>query len=113
MPLLRRSHDHHREVPTRRNSTLPAEPANASNEDRHLMTPSLPIEDRYHAYSCRLTTRRAQPRILAFNSQTTAPENAPPNPRRALSHQLPHPVWPAKPSPHPSISLNSTAPVPK
>jgi len=35
--LLRRLHDHHREVRTRRNSALPTEPATPSDQDRHIM----------------------------------------------------------------------------
>jgi hypothetical protein len=47
LPLLRRPHDHHREVRTRRNAAISTKPANASDQDRHVMMPSLAINDRY------------------------------------------------------------------
>ena len=37
LPLLRRPHDHHRAVRTRRNPALSTKPANASDQDRHIM----------------------------------------------------------------------------
>jgi hypothetical protein len=42
LPLLRPPHDHHRALRTRRNATLLGEPANASDQDRHLVIP-LPL----------------------------------------------------------------------
>ena len=41
LPLLRRPHDHHRAVRTRRNPALSPKPANASDQDRHLMITSI------------------------------------------------------------------------
>ena len=41
LPLLRRPHDHHRAVRTRRNPALSPKPANASDQDRHLMIMSI------------------------------------------------------------------------
>jgi len=42
LPMLRRPHDHHRDIRARRNPALPSERANASDQDRHVMIASLP-----------------------------------------------------------------------
>ena len=60
----------------RRNSALPSEPAAASDQDRHLMIPSLPINDRYQTYSCWLAARHSQARIYLRNSRTPARKSA-------------------------------------
>ena len=55
LPLLRRPHDHHRAVRTRRNPALSAKPANASDQDRHLMITSIrsPCLNAGHFCRCR------------------------------------------------------------
>ena len=63
LPLLRRPHDHHRVVRTRRNSAPPAEPANASDQDRHVMIASSPINHCCQTYPCWFTARHSQARI--------------------------------------------------
>ena len=46
MSLLRWPHDHHRELRTRMPAYAPANPHIARDQDRYLMTPSQPIDDR-------------------------------------------------------------------
>ena len=44
LPLLRRPHDHHRDLPARLLAALPPDGTRARNQDRHLMIPSCPSQ---------------------------------------------------------------------
>ena len=46
MPVLRRPHDHHRDLRARLRAEAPAHAGSGNNQDRHLMMPSPPIDDR-------------------------------------------------------------------
>ena len=46
LPVLRRSHDHHRDVRARRNPALPSKCTNASDQDRHVMIVPAPPSPR-------------------------------------------------------------------
>jgi hypothetical protein len=109
LPVLRRPHDHHREVRARRNPALPSERANASDQDRHVMMSSRPPNYRYPTPSCWFAARRSQARIHPLNSQTAALANTPHSPQRVHSHQLAHTDCTAKSSLHVSLSQLATA----
>src|SRR5271165_5225314 len=111
--MLRRPYAHHREVRTRRSYALPSEPPAASDQDRHLMIPSLPINEHCQTYSCWLAARHSQARVHTLNSQTAALADTPHNPQRVHSHQLAHTDCTAKSSLHVSLSQLATARVPK
>jgi hypothetical protein len=57
LPLLRRPHDHHREVRTRRNPAPPTEPAKGNDQDRHVMIPVIanhrPLRHPFFLLACR------------------------------------------------------------
>jgi hypothetical protein len=89
---------------TRRHSALSSKPAKASAQDRHIMIPSLPINDRCQTYSCWFAARRSQARIHPLNSQTAALANTPRSPQRAHSQQLAHTDCTAQPSLRASLS---------
>ena len=60
MPVLRRPHDHHRDLRARLRAEAPPHTGSGGDQDRHLMMPSLPIDDRHPArQSCRLSTGSA------------------------------------------------------
>src|ERR1051325_10652361 len=112
--MLWRPHDHHREVRTKRNAHLPSEPADASHQERHLVTLSLQISNRYLTYSRWLAARRGQAREHSLNSQTAVLAITPPNLQRVHLHQPTHRFTTAKISLHPSRPhLVSIADLPK
>ena len=86
MPLLRRPHDHHRDLRARLPAEAPPHARSGSDQDRHLMTPSPPIDDRSDARHSRwLSASNALARAASLNSQ--------PGPPPILSHT----VQPANP----------------
>jgi hypothetical protein len=69
---LRAARRRYRKVRTWRNATLPSELAAASDQDRHIMIQSLPINDHCQTYSCWLAARHSQARIYLRYSRTAA-----------------------------------------
>src|ERR1035437_6325300 len=51
--MLRRSHDHHRDLPARRSTALSASGANRRHQDRHLMSTIAQTRYRNAAHHCR------------------------------------------------------------
>src|ERR1039458_10189496 len=51
--MLRRSHDHHRDLPARRSTALSASDANRHHQDRHLMSTIAQTRYRNAAHHCR------------------------------------------------------------
>ena len=69
LSMLRRSHDHHRDLRARRNATASADSSNDRDQDRHLMTAS---QSRKSGSSCSLPLdrpRQSSPRYPATASQ--------------------------------------------
>src|SRR6516225_2564964 len=89
MPLLRRTHDYHRDLRARLRAQAPSHTRAATDQDRYLMTPSHPINDR----SGRLQSRwfassnpaardvalDSKPRAAPIWSPTVQPAAVPPS----------------------------------
>src|SRR5262245_8345553 len=75
--MLRRTHDHHRKVRTRRDPAPPTEPAKGNDQDRHLMIPvtanQRPLRHLFLPLACR---RRTQARIASVLSHPPASQLA-------------------------------------
>jgi len=111
LPLLRRSHDHHRAVPTRRNSALPTELANASDQDRHIMACPSDRQASIAGYFVAAPTRHASARAnipRATNHRLTFARSVP---RQASQHAActlhtqQSPRFPTRPAMHPARSV--------
>src|SRR3954453_4148774 len=73
MSLLREPHAHHRDLLAGATAQAPPHLGPVKDQDRHLMTPSLPIHDRTGTtYSCWLATGSREARIGLLNSQPIA-----------------------------------------
>ena len=92
--LLRRPHDHHRDLRARLSAETPTHTSSGSDQDRHIMRPSLPIDHRYDTRnSCWLAARHAQARICTIDSQPVSPPNL-----SSTVHKTERPVrtpWPS------------------
>ncbi len=63
MSVLRQPHDHHRDLRARLRAEVPAHTGSGGDQDRHLMMPSPPIDDRPDTrYSCSLAAGTAKAR---------------------------------------------------
>ena len=61
MPVLRRPHDHHRDLRARLRAEAPAHTGSGGDQDRHLMMPSPPIDDRSDTRHSRWLVSRPRP----------------------------------------------------
>jgi hypothetical protein len=67
MSLLRRPHDHHRDLRRRLPAETPPRVRYGSDQDRHLMMPSPPIHQPSDARPFRLALGQHNPRLLQVN----------------------------------------------
>ena len=73
MPVLRRPHDRHRDLRARLRAEAPPHTGTGGDQDRHLMRPSPPIDDRNdHRHSRRLSAGSAHARIAPPDSPAVA-----------------------------------------
>src|SRR5271170_755915 len=74
MPVLRRPHDHHRDLRARLRAEAPTHTGSSGDQDRYVMMPSPPIDDRPEArYSCRITAGSAHDRAGLSDWPALAP----------------------------------------
>ena len=101
VPLLRRTHDDHRDLRARRRAQASPHACPSTDQNRHLMTPSPPIKDRSDAHhSCWLSAGSVKARSGLLDSPVVAPIlsfNAP----TARSHRRANPCCAANPSRQP------------
>ena len=98
VPLLRRPHDHHRDLRSRLPPETPPGARYRSGQDRHLMMPSPPIHPPSDArHSGRLSASTAPAYCRSINWPAIAPPTLSSNARGARSARHPHPSRDAKP----------------
>ena len=102
MPVLRRPHDGHRDLRARLRAEAPPHTGSGGAQDRHLMMPSLPIDDRHPArQSCRLSTGSSHACRWPPDCPAIAPTISAHNPSSARSPLQPRPCLQAKSSHQP------------
>jgi hypothetical protein len=103
-PVLRRPHDHHRDLRARLRAETPAHTGSGGDQDRHLVMPSPPIDRRYDTRHSRwLAAGRAQARTRPLDSQPVAPP--------IVAHNVPSARLPRRA--HPGFAVNrSQQPLP-
>ncbi len=109
MPLLRRTHDHHRDL----RAWLRAKPSPhtgaGSHQDRHLMMMSEPFHHRSDTrYSCRLAAGSVRARTGSLNSTAVTLQISSCNAPATRSRRHAQPCFAPNPSPKPLPSLLRT-----
>ena len=96
MPVLRRPHDHHRDLRARLRAQAPAHTRSSTDQNRHLMMPSPPIDNSYHTCHPRwLAAGRDQTRIRPLHWPVSAPQIPSCNVPTARSSRCAHPGFAA------------------
>jgi hypothetical protein len=92
MPVLRRPHDHHRDLRAWLSAEAPPHARSSTNQNRHLMMPSPPIHNCHDTrYSCWLATGHDQVRIGALDWPVMVPQIPSCNVTTTCSPQCDHP----------------------
>lgn len=103
MSLLRRPHDHHRDVRTRLRADPLPHTGSGTDQDRHLMTASPPTNNHPDTRSaCQLAAGKAQVRLGPLNRHSVATQTAPNMPclpKPYCSHLTAAPTPAAQPPP--------------
>ena len=96
MSVLRWPHDHHRDLRARLRAEAPPRAYSSSNQDRHLMMPSPPIDNSYHpCHPCWLSAGSDRTRIRPRNWPVSAPPIPSRNVPTARSPRRAHPGFAA------------------
>ena len=108
MPVLRRPYDHHRDLRARMSAQTPAHTGSRSDQDRHLMMRSPPIEHRYDTCHSRWRAAgRAHVRIRLLDLHPVTPPIVSHNLQQARSPRPAHPCYTAnraQPPPPPNLA---------
>src|SRR6266849_2699801 len=90
LPLLRRPHDHHRDLLARTTAKAPPHTGSTSNQDRHLMMPAPSIRHRIdHLHSGSLSPASAPACIVAPHRPAAPPQIRSRNAQGARSKSIP------------------------